>query len=272
MDAMYLLVICYMISIFLLAWWLYQASYMNRRTCELANISTWVINLDKNKDRWNTLYKSYKASDLSAVKLNRFSAVQGNKVNLDEYVSQRALQDLILTERYGYRTNHTQLTKGAVGCYLSHVFLMYKLLASQQDMFIMLEDDIIIPKRCLKSVKHAIDKAPPDWDMLLLGYGRLSGTFYNRTYVRVDGMWGTHAYIINKKGARRFLENYKEDKVDAQIDMYMGYLSQSKKMNIYAMKPKIIGDPSWDDTDIQVDNDIITKPGENPFMYRSLIV
>ena len=84
------------------------------------DIAFYVINMDKDKERYKKIINNYKDSDFPSNKLIRYPAVIGKEVNIDDWLSSDAISELNLMERNGYRTHHHSLSRGGIGCFLSH--------------------------------------------------------------------------------------------------------------------------------------------------------
>lgn len=232
-------------------------------------LKTFYINLDKNEDRRKLIETYYSKTDMhNVIPLERFSAIRGDTININKLLTPEALDELKLTEMRGYRTKHYQLTRGAIGCYVSHYILMQHLQNDLvHDYYLIFEDDAIIHPSIYSSIKKLLKNAPEDWDILLLGTHRLHGEQVNFMFNRVSRFWGTAGYIINKKAAIKF--DLETDKISMQIDSYLAYLSQRKKMNIYAVEPQLVLTPN-NVSAIQMP--LKTEPGVNPFEYKGYIL
>jgi hypothetical protein len=230
-------------------------------------IHSWIINLDKNKDRLNQSMGYYNSSDLSVVPINRYSAVVGVNLEPEDYLSEIALSEFYETKKRGYRTRHYHLTKGGIGCYLSHLNLFKQLVAdNKSDIYLILEDDIKIDKLAYAKISKLLANPPDDWDMFLLGYSKIFK--YKREtkdYSKVKSFWGLNGYLINKKGAQKFLDNHTI--IDCQIDSFMSWMAIKNKLNIFALnEPIIIPDSYY--TDIQIN--IFPTSKVDSFMYRDV--
>ena len=93
----------------------------NIRKNNSIDCSIYVINLVKNKDKLENFFDYYYNSDLSNYELNVYPAVIGKDLDLMKYVSSSIYNDIIMTETNNTRTDHNKFTRGAVGCYLSHL-------------------------------------------------------------------------------------------------------------------------------------------------------
>jgi len=230
-------------------------------------IHSWIINLDKNKDRLNQSMGYYNSSDLSVVPINRYPAVVGANLEPEDYLSEIALSEFYDTKKRGYRTRHYQLTKGGIGCYLSHLNLYKKLVAdNKNDIYIILEDDIKIDTSAYAKISKLLKNPPDDWDMILIGYNQVfKYKTETKDYSKVKSFWGTCGYIINKKGAQKFLDNHTN--IDCQIDSFMSWMAIKNKLNVYGLNEPIILPDSYY-TDIQIN--IFPTSKVDSFMYRDV--
>jgi GR25 family glycosyltransferase involved in LPS biosynthesis len=234
------------------------------------NTTAYVINLDKNPDRLEEFTKTYNQSDIHEIQLTRFPAIWGKNVNTEEWLSPEAIEELNQVERKGYRTYHYQLTRGAIGCFLSHYTLAKKLLEDKRnDYYIIMEDDIAINPKGFKEIQETLLNVPEDWDIILFGFLRIIHPEYVGNFIKPNGFWGTHGYLINKKGAKKFVDETNLNKIDGQVDAYFSRMIQQQKINIYAHKKHIffpIGRTSNIQTGLRI------REGIDPFNYKGYIV
>lgn len=143
-----------------------------------------------------------------------------------------ALQKLLKNEERRY---HAELgTWGAVGCYLSHMLLWEQLtLDSKNNYYIIFEDDIRFNSNFKKLYAKCMENVPEKWDIIFLDVlWNERGEKYNEHFTCVDGhFFGTHAYIINKECAKKFLTRVLP--VEIQIDSYMSYFGIQNNMNYF---------------------------------------
>ena len=234
------------------------------------NTGSYVINLDKNQDRLEIFTKNYNNSDISEIPMNRFSAVLGKNVEISDWLTEDAIKELHTVEKKGYRTHHYQLTRGAIGCFLSHYYLAKKLLVDKRnDYYIVMEDDIAINPTGFKEIQEILLNAPEDWDIILFGFHRIIYPEYVGNFIKPGGFWGTHGYLINKQGAKKFVDETDLIKIDGQVDAFMSRMNQQGKINIYANKTHIFF-PIGNTSDIQ--SGLRPREGINPFNYKGYIV
>ncbi len=224
------------------------------------------INMDKNKHRDESFKKAIEKTDLNNIEVSRYSAVVGKNVNLSEWLTPTAVKELNEVEHTGYRTRHYQLTRGGVGCFLSHYNLAKKLVADNSaEYYLVMEDDIHIHPQAYSNLKRHISQAPQGWDMLLFGYIRLvEKNKIGNSWIKPRAFWGTHGYVINKSGAGKLVQEVERAKIDGQIDSYISRMCQKDMFNVYA-STHILFKPAQLGTDIQIP--LVVKKGVDPFDF-----
>jgi len=169
------------------------------------NIDVYLVSLDKDVERRNNI--------LSKINVDYIYAVDGRKLNLDSL-----------------QIENKNLKKGEIGCYMSHVHLLYKSLESSKNNILVLEDDVEISKNTFSKIQNAIKNAPKDFEILFLGYNYHE----NHDYESVSNVYGAHGYIINNK-------NITKEKIDRLFPiMYPLDIALPKFFKSYIVKPKII--------------------------------
>ena len=225
-----------------------------------------VINMDKDKERYQKLLKHYKNSDLTSLPVNRYEAVVGKKVSPEIWLSKDALTDLQLIEKNGFRTHHHSVTRGGLGCFLSHYNLAKQLMNDQSvEGYLIFEDDTTMLPSTYNQITDSLENAPKDWDMLLFYTIRAVGRSENANFNKLKSFWGMNCYILSKNGAKKFVKEVDETKIDGQVDCYLSRMIQQKKMNIYSSKTHFVSSNSTD-TNIQT----LLKPQQNidPYDYK----
>lgn len=221
---------------------------------ELTDMEPWLktlqavcINLDKNKTKWLDLKNNFMKTDLANanIPLWRFNAVVGKTLDVDTVglMSKSARDDLKITEKNGYRLHHHDLTRGGIGCFLSHWLIFEDLMNDQSNsVYLVLEDDAQLDKHIFEKLKEL--KLPKDWDVLLLGTARLNASSISHDILRAYGFWGTHGYLINKQGAEKCVRSFKAEPIDAQIDSRLSWLTRNpddhSRLNVYATKIELV--------------------------------
>lgn len=193
-------------------------------------IPSYVINLDQNKNKW---FKTKKTLNILGINPQRFSAVYGK--NLDNnFINNITDPSVYYSITYGRSTDEQISGLGAIGCYLSHIKLWQNLINSQtQNAILIFEDDIDVDIKNTNSNNindfiQNIITTQPDWDFIFLGYSKplpiFSNDICNKNICQIkDKTFCTHAYIINKKGAKKLLD--KAFPIVHQIDSFISFMS-----------------------------------------------
>lgn len=230
-------------------------------------ISLFVINLDKDKDRYAKLLKHYMKSDFSKhQKLHRYPAVVGKQEDPKKWLSSDAYNELMLIEKNGYRTHHHSITRGGLGCFLSHYYLAKKLVQDKSvDSYLILEDDTTLFPTTYKKITKAMEQIPDDWDMVLFYTIRAVGKRENEQFNRLKSFWGLNCYMLNKRGAEKLVKEVEETKIDGQIDSYLSRMIQQSKMHVYSSQKHLVM-PNSSETNIQAR--LKPHPQMDPFDFK----
>jgi len=233
---------------------------------EQMKLRLYVINMEKDKTRYQKLMKHYKNSDLTSLPVNRYEAIVGKQVPPESWLSKDALTELQFIEKNGFRTHHHSVTRGGLGCFLSHYNLAKQLVEDNSvDAYLIFEDDTTMLPTTYNQIIKSLKEAPKDWDMLLFYTIRAVGHSENKTFNKLKSFWGMNCYILNKEGAKKFVDDVDKTKIDGQVDCYLSRMIQQKKMNIYSTKTHFVSSNSID-TNIQT----LLKPQQNvdPYDYK----
>lgn len=196
----------------------------------LQNIKSYIINLEKYKNKYELCLK--RLSKIN-IKPERFNAVYVEDINSEEIRDKiyPSVQYTIKNKRF----SHNNIgTKGAIGCYLSHITLWEMLLKSNEEYFLIFEDDADI-NNDIYNIENNINKILnlKNWDFIFLGYHN-NLLFYNsqENISKIKNIiYGTHAYLINRKGAEKLLK--KALPMVDQIDSYISFMGLANYLNIY---------------------------------------
>jgi GR25 family glycosyltransferase involved in LPS biosynthesis len=182
------------------------------------------INLDRRQDRWIRAQKALKAAGFTDVE--RVSAVDGTKLNLSQitkWVSTRGRVELLEPRR-----NFESLVGlGAVGCALSHICLWKRLIEDKaHDEYAIFEDDVAFSSPDLSdALENALAQIRP-FDVFLIGYLHLmcdTSDFSSGLWRFHGRFFGTHAYVVSRRGAQRLLAHALP--IEVQVDSYIGFMA-----------------------------------------------
>lgn len=173
------------------------------------NFETYVINLEKRKDRLENFklpfeYKVFLATD--------------GKIeykNLDS--SDRVKSDL--------------------GCLDSHKRLLEQSLTSNVDAVLVFEDDVELCDDFENKFYEIINSLPQDWDLIYFGgWGQV--TKFNEKLNKAIRVFTTHSYLINKKFIPNVLEQLNK-KIEYQVDV--SFIQIQSQNNCFITNPPLCG-------------------------------
>jgi len=233
------------------------------------NADAYVINLASNPERLRSFVRQFDASDLRGMPLQRFDAIDGRALpQLEQRVSGKALQELRATERTGVRTKHYQLTRGAVGCYLSHLGVYQAIARGSKPYGIVFEDDVVIPRDAFQKLHVLLASVPRDWDLVLMGCFCIACTRVAPTFQQVQRFFFLHAYVITRAAAQRIVAALATRPIERQIDWELSRLTQAGAeeggpLRVYCTGKEIVRQSREFRTTIQVP--IQRQAGVNPY-------
>jgi GR25 family glycosyltransferase involved in LPS biosynthesis len=209
------------------------AAPVDDRVTETKPITVYVLNLDRDMDRLNYMLQQIHFSDLRFDRLVRFPAIDGRTLQVRPLVTPLAYKEITDGDKNSFRDQHYQLTRGAVGCYMSHVGIWKKIAEEDELTAIILEDDAIINPELKRTVTEFTQVVPKDWDILLIGH-MLRKYYKGKTYHKVVQFYGLHCYVISAKGARNILKYDKLMPLEKQVDSMLSDMCEQNKLKVYA--------------------------------------
>ena len=147
------------------------------------------INLDRSAERRTNMIEMLSYFPVQNI---RISAIDGKEA------SDSKIQNMFITNNYGG-------SKVEFACLASHLNTIRIFSESSYSIALILEDDMTLEfsKYWMKDINSIINEAPPDWDIIMLSY--IWDSAFNNTYTLNNGIWGTGAYLINMKGAKKLM-------------------------------------------------------------------
>lgn len=169
---------------------------------EFFNIPGFIINLDRNKDRYSFAYNNIIKAGFKNIE--RFKGIDAKWDDLD-----KAWADHNNPKLASHDINFN-IRKGAQGCMLSHLYIWKHIIENNLPYTIVFEDDVRFHSEWNNIINDYINHTPVDFDILYIG----SQLEVSSTYpIVVLPVYCTHAYIITLEGAKKLyklLLNYKE--------------------------------------------------------------
>jgi GR25 family glycosyltransferase involved in LPS biosynthesis len=168
----------------------------------------YLINLEKDKKRLEYVSNLYNKEHLFEIfgKINRYNAINGYEIDIpSEWFTNNTY-----TKSY-----HGVHPKGAYGCYLSHYNILNIFLKSEQLSMLVIEDDANFSENFVEKFIRFYNNVPKDWDVILIGHVTCEKEkiYINDYCYKSNGSNCTHGYIINRKGAKAYLEGLEKNKL-----------------------------------------------------------
>lgn len=197
-----------------------------------------LINLDSRKDRYDHFMKSATTHQIPW-EIKRLSAVKGVDVDWKQVVAPDTHAEFETYLKTGKRASHRSLSTGALGCYLSHLEAMKRVVAVGKPMLIC-EDDLIWRADSAAKIREALSgPVPYDPNTLILFHVICNPVHHvctplpqDSTVLDVRNFWSFACYYVTPQVARTILEHALPMKV--QIDIHVGDMKQQGKLNIFA--------------------------------------
>lgn len=191
----------------------------------IENTDIFVINLDKDKDRWDY----YENLNIPSFKINRFNGIYGKDLDRNSLI-----ESGVLAEK-------NVLKDGQLGCALSHMNLWNESLKYSGKYLLVLEDDAIIDKDIYKKINDLEDYLPKSWDVIFLGGCNVYGKKYNEKFIiptKYNKLYNLclHAMLINKKSIPKLNKIMKPIMVPIDNQIRDNY----KDLNVFYANPNLI--------------------------------
>ncbi|AYV75540.1 MAG: glycosyltransferase family 25 [Terrestrivirus sp.] len=180
---------------------------------------------DRDKNVKEQIKKLYPDSQRMNNILEKIDGVYGNKLDIPNLSS-----DLITKEGKNDAMNNLSavyipLTKGAIGCALSHRKAYQKIIDDNLNSALILEDDIAIDPQFMNKITQILQNCPNDYDVLFLGYHRWSILYLqkniNNLISQSSAVFGLFGYIVSNKGARKLMNIFPITKqIDSEMSSY----------------------------------------------------
>lgn len=173
----------------------------------------------------------------------------------------REAADSTIMRKYNFSQSSSvrrSLTKGEIGCALSHMGCYRKLLNSEYEWAWIIEDDAILSDINSRKINDLIQMAGNyNCDAVILGYSKLRKSDYpifnlmepinkvaSKNGLALGMPWknwtcGTVSYLINRAGAQKILKKYSGDIVETVADDWL-FLQKEYGLNIFHCRPLLV--------------------------------
>ena len=212
---------------------------------------------------WDSVCRVFRPAGLTT--LRRFEAIDGARLAREvirESLTPRAAYELSAARRRPYGWVHEGVpSRGAIGCYLSHLEL-WKQAARRAVPTLILEQDAVpsvSPIRLLDALAHV----PPGADVALLGHLRVLNPFPFSLFTKrpTQGfhplrptldVFGTHAYVVTPAGARKLADRALP--INTQVDCFLRFLgAPDSGVRVFYHAPSLVRQRRGSGSGIQVD-------------------
>jgi len=214
------------------------------------------INLDRRIDRNNNIQEQIKKINWTG-DIERITAIDGRKLiidNISHLIGKRASEEANSSVIIKFAPG-SYMTKGAIGCALSHREAWLNILNGNHEKVLILEDDIHFDDNFNEKLIENL-KDVPDYDLLYIGYheSRDNNNRYNHKYISPNNVvFGLYGYIVDKRIANKLLDMFP---IEGQIDSEIQKIYKDIKVYVVNEDARVIySDHSFDNslgTDIQV--------------------
>jgi GR25 family glycosyltransferase involved in LPS biosynthesis len=180
------------------------------------------INLERRPDRDIHIKEQLKKINWNGP-VERIEAVDGKNTDMTTIkylLSDNAYNSAIDTTPRKFRPGN-YMTKGAVGCALSHRKAWLNVLNNNDDKVLILEDDIYFDNNFTEKISEYLESAP-DYDILYLGFHHT----YTNNSIKINDdynipnsiVFGLYGYIIDKRIVSTLLGMFPINKqIDSEI-------------------------------------------------------
>jgi GR25 family glycosyltransferase involved in LPS biosynthesis len=194
------------------------------QSLDIFHTPVYVINLKKRADRWKVFMEQ--DPGVRALQIRRVDAVNGKALNYltDKRIAPSARLNIMRNDR---RIHREVATLGAVGCSMSHAKVWQRIVDSEAPYAVIMEDDARLTMDQLQKINQLAKTIPADTGIWLFGVYRpnmIHEPLPNGSpWSRVHAFTASHAYVITRATAQKFLEQVYP--IEMHIDHYMSTMS-----------------------------------------------
>lgn len=189
------------------------------------------INLDRRPDRKLNVMTQLKNIN-NTITVERINAIDATKLDIANLSEKLVTYDGVQAALDTTKGLYTILTKGAIGCAISHKIAWEKISLGNDERVLILEDDITFCDNYNEKLLKILDKIEPiKHDILFLGtHGYYKG-IDEEHFDRPSKLYGLFGYILNKKAAIILLSIFP---IKEQIDTEMAKVFSM--LDVYTVK------------------------------------
>lgn len=199
------------------------------------------INLDRRKDRDEKIIIELNKSDIIKPLYKRVNAVDGKKVNLEQF------------SRFNSSYESLNKKRGWIGCAESHKQLWRDCIKGNKNMLIF-EDDAILKDEYDENIEQSLKNLPNDFDIIYYNtvdyaihepYNKLYNKLTNKNFLLTN-------YLVSPSGADKLLKYTEPYNPKKQIDSYIVEMTRENILNAYLFKlPTTYTIQDFNESDVQ---------------------
>lgn len=142
-----------------------------------------------------------------------------------------------------------KLSRSDISLIYKHFLIFDKISKSKEELFLVLEDDVIFPKNISSKINAVLNDVPEDWDFIFLGNGcnlRIENSRIKKDvlcYLKAHpASKCTDSYIVKRSAALKILSNWNSFTfpIDFELNNHMFY----HDLQVYWVEPPIINQGS----------------------------
>jgi GR25 family glycosyltransferase involved in LPS biosynthesis len=200
------------------------------------SVKSFCINLDKRTERWERMIAQPETKRIPNLK--RFSAVNGSAISIDTDTRVSTLCRFNIKNHT--RRSHDMLDSiGGVGCALSHITLWQNLVKSHENVFFIVEDDLVLKPGDWARIRRLYEENEwlhdsNNWSIWSVGNLRCragpntpypdEGKKENK-WLKCKEFVGFNSYFISRTGAQKLLTECFP--IQHHIDWFAGFYAQT---------------------------------------------
>jgi len=180
------------------------------------------------------------------------------------------------------------LTKGEVGCALSHIKCYQSIINEDYDYSLIIEDDAEIEKLSNEKIEEIIKiSSANEYDIVILGYSKLDKekekefSIFEPIKIKNYGngfflgspwrQWtcGTVGYIISKKSAKKIYTHYSEKLIPFCVADDWGFLERNFDLKILHCRPLLVFE-NFTEFESSIENDRSNFSKKNKYNFKYL--
>ncbi|MBL0355784.1 MAG: glycosyltransferase family 25 protein [Chitinophagaceae bacterium] len=224
----------------------------------------YVVTLERAMDRHLHIQQ-----ELAGLNYTLMYGADKKNMNVDELVSRKIYDPVSAKQKH---IMHKDMTKGEIGCSLSHTMIYQDIISNNYQKVLVLEDDVVVDKNAIQLFSAITSELPADWQLFYLGFAKnetapsnasIKKFFYHLLYslglkrtlnhTIIDHLYPevfsthlqkagfhdcTHAYAITNAAAKILLQQ--QTPLVYTADNLLAFTITNQLLNAFITVPKLI--------------------------------